>query len=46
MGARRPFLVKEHDVLAATHEKEKHLTREIARKVETAFRRRRCSLSS
>ncbi len=37
MGARRPFLVKEHDVLAATHEKEKHLTREIARKVETAL---------
>jgi ribosome maturation factor RimP len=37
MGARRPFFVKEQDILAATHEKEKHLTREIARKVETAL---------
>ena len=37
MGARRPFFVKEQDFLAATHEKEKDLTREIARKVETAL---------
>ncbi len=37
MGARRPFFVKEQDILAATHDKEKDLTREIARKVETAL---------
>ena len=38
MGARRPFFVKEQrQTLAATHEKEKDLTREIARKVETAL---------
>ena len=35
MGARRPFFVKEQGHLAPTHEKEKHLTREIARRVET-----------
>jgi ribosome maturation factor RimP len=37
MGARRPFFVKEQETLAATHEKERHLTREIARRVETAL---------
>jgi len=44
MGARRPFFVfravrtsTEQEILAATHEKEKHLTREIARKVEQAL---------
>ena len=37
MGARRPFFVKEQDKVAATHEKEKDLTRDIARKVETAL---------
>ena len=37
MGASRPFFVREHGALAATHEKEKDLTREIARKVETAL---------
>ena len=37
MGARRPFFVKEQEKLAATHEKERDLTRDISRKVETAF---------
>jgi ribosome maturation factor RimP len=47
MGARRPFFVKgpaktgceqgESNVLAATHDKEKALTRDIARRVETAL---------
>src|SRR5436309_2328387 len=44
MGAWRPFFVKSRQsraerntVLAATHEKEKVLTREIARKVESAL---------
>jgi ribosome maturation factor RimP len=37
MGARRPFFVLGAGDLAATHDKEKDLTREIARKVQTAF---------
>ena len=37
MGARRPFFVKEQGDLAATHEKERHLRREIAQRVETAL---------
>ncbi len=43
MGASRPFFVnkavrisREQEVLAATHEKERELTREIRRKVESA----------
>ena len=44
MGARRPFFVKEQDkvarggtAVAATHDKERELTRDIARKVERAL---------
>lgn len=36
MGARRPFLVTE-DVLAQTHEQERQLQRDIARRVEDAL---------
>jgi ribosome maturation factor RimP len=36
MGAWRPFFVKEQGILAATHTKERELTREIRRKVESA----------
>jgi ribosome maturation factor RimP len=37
MGARRPFFVRSRGILAATHEKERVLTREISRKVENAL---------